>query len=315
MAADTFTLFGPARWTPLDRSRTFALALTSNRQSFERRIVERKRPGLDGAPLDDAGANPKPFDLRAIFANGHGVKDVPDPAYPDYHRDFLDALEQKGKGTSTLYVPGRGEKRVRLRRYETGQTTDARDVEFVDLIFTSDLEDEHPSAGSFTLPSAKSAGPVLARKLLDDGHALGIGGDLFDAIGAFVARVTAAATSPFDSAADMQARVGELIGHIERCEKKLAALPGPGLFSPLAPVDAAATLVGLALLKDNARRLVSATFGEASVVPRSFPVTLSIFDVAAKLGQDPGKLVQLNVRRVPSLFAIPAGFPVLVEAA
>ncbi len=315
MAADTFTLFGPARWTPADGSRTFALALVANGHSFERRIVERKRPGLDGAPLDDAGSNPKPYDQRAFFGNGHGVAGVPDPAYPGYHREFLDALEQRGKGTSTLYVPGRGEKRVRFKRYATSQSPDMRDCEFVDLAYTEDLEDEHPTAGSFTLPSAKSAGPVLARKLLDDGHALGIGGDLFDAIGAFVARVTAAATSPFDSAADMQARVGELIGHIERCEKKLAGLPGPGLFSPLAPVDAAATLVGLSLLKDNARRLVSATFGEASVVPRSFPVTLSIFDVAAKLGQDPGKLVSLNVRRVPSLFAIPAGFPVLVEAA
>lgn len=313
--ADTFTLFGPARWTPADGSRTFALALVANGHSFERRLVERKRPGLDGAPLDDAGSNPKPFDLRAIFANGHGVKDVPDPAYPDYHRDFLDALEQKGKGTSTLYVPGRGEKRVRFKRYATSQSPDMRDCEFVDLSFTEDLEDEHPSAGSFTLPSAKSAGPVLARKLRDDGHALGIGGDLFDQIEAFVDRVTAAAQAPFDSAADMQARVDELIGHLDRCEKALTRLPAPGAFSPLAPVEAAATLVGLALLKDNARRMVSATYGEATVRPRVFGVTLSIFEIAARLGQDSGELVQLNVRRVPSLFAIPAGFPVLVKAA
>lgn len=313
MPADTFTLFGPARWTPADGSRTFALALVANSHSHERRIVERKRPGLDGAPLDDAGANPKPYDLRAFFANGHGVAGVPDPAYPGYHRDFLDALEQKGKGTSTLYIPGRGEKRVRFKRYATSQSPDMRDCEFVDLSFTADLEDEHPTAGAFTLPSAKSAGPVLARKLLEDGHALGIGGDLFDAIGAFVSRVEAAATAPFDSAADMQGRVAELVGHIERVEKKLTGLPGA--FSPLAPAEAAATLVGLALLKDNARRLVSATFGEASVVPRVFPVALSIFDVAARLGQDSGELVQLNVRRVPSLFAIPAGFPVLVKAA
>ena len=316
MPADTFTLFGPARWTPADKSRTFKLALTANGHRFDRRIPKRKRPGLEGAPLDDAGSDPIPSDLTAIFTNGHGVAGVPDPAYPQYHREFLDALEgPQGKGTSTLYVPGRGERRVRFEHLQTVQVPEKRDFEAVMLTFTEDKEDEHPSAGSFTLPSAKSAGPVLARKLLDDGHALGIGGDLFDAIGAFVARVTAAATSPFDSAADMQARVGELIGHIERCEKKLAGLPGPGLFSPLAPVDAAATAVGLSLLKDNARRLVSATFGEASVTQRAFPVTLSIFDVAAKLGQDPGKLVQLNVRRVPSLFAIPAGFPVLVEAA
>lgn len=316
MASDTFTLFGPARWTPADGSRTFALALTANGHRFTRRIPKRKRPGLEGAPLDDAGSDPIPIEMTAIFCNGHGVAGVPDPAYPQYHREFLAAIEgPQGKGTSTLYQPGRGEKRVRFESLQAGQTPERRDFEAIMLSFTEDKEDEHPTAGSFTLPSAKSAGPVLARQLLDDGHALGIGGDLFDAIELFVARVEAAARSPFDSAADMQGRASELVGHIERAEKRLTGLPGPGMFSPLAPVDAAATLVGLSLLKDNARRLVSATFGEASVVPRSFPVALSIFDVAAKLGQDPGKLVSLNVRRVPSLFAIPAGFPVLVEAA
>ena len=39
------------------------------------------------------------------------------------------------------------------------------------------------------------------------------------------------------------------------------------------------------------------------------------FDLAAKLGQDPNELPSLNGRREPSLFAIPAGFPVLVRAA
>jgi hypothetical protein len=48
---------------------------------------------------------------------------------------------------------------------------------------------------------------VLARKLLDAGHALGIGGDLFDQILLAANRLAAAASAPFDSAAAMQQRV------------------------------------------------------------------------------------------------------------
>ena len=70
--ADTFTLFGPARWTPADGSRTFALALVANGHSFERRLVERKRPGLDGAPLDDAGSNPKLGDVFSVDCSAMG---------------------------------------------------------------------------------------------------------------------------------------------------------------------------------------------------------------------------------------------------
>lgn len=316
--ADSFTLFGPARWTPADGSRTFALALVQNDVTHERRLVERKRPYVDGAPFDDSGSDAKPLTLRAIFVNGHGVAGVPDPAYPQYHRDFLDALEQKGKGTSTLYSPGRGEKRVRYKRYTTSQGVDRRDVEFVDLLFFEETEDQRATAASFTLPSAKSAGPVLARQLLDTGHKLGIGGDLFDAILAAANRLASAASAPFDSAAAMQQRAAELLGLLDRAERNLVYGPrrfGGDSFSPLSPADAVEIVTGLRVLRDVARRHASATYGEGSVGPVRFPVVLSIFDIAAKLGQDPNELASLNVRRVPSLFAIPAGFPVLVRAA
>lgn len=316
--ADSFTLFGPARWTPADRSRTFALADTQNDGSHARRIIERKRPGVEGAPLDDGGSDAKPYTLRVIFMNGHGVHGVPDPAYPQYHRDFLDALEQKGKGTSTLYVPGRGEKRVRYQHYTTSRTIDRRDCEVVEVAFLEDTEDGRATAASFTLPSAKSAGPVLARRLLDAGHALGIGGDLFDQILLAANRLAAAASAPFDSAAAMQQRVSDLLGLLDRAERNLVNGPrrfGGDSFSPLSPADAVEIVTGLRVLRDVARRHASATYGEGSVGPVRFPVTLSIFDIAAKLGQDPNELVSLNVRRVPSLFAIPPGFPVLVKAA
>ena len=317
--ADTFQLFGPARWTPADGSRTFALALVQNDTAHERRLVERKRPYVEGSPFDDGGADAKPFTLRAIFANGHGVAGVPDPAYPQYHRDFLDALERKGKGTSTLYSPGRGEKRVRYKGYQSSQTPDRRDCEFVDLRFVEEREDERASADSFTLPSAKTAAPIVARQMTDAGHALGIGGDLFDSIGALVNRLSAAANAPFDSAAAMQERVDGLLGAVGRLGRDLARGPqrfGDGAASPLLSPEAAPVALGLVVLRDTAHRQASATYGERSVVPRSFSTQLSIFDVAARLGgQSVGELIQLNARRVPSLFAIPAGFPVLVRAA
>lgn len=318
MPADTFTLFGPARWTPADTSRTFALALVQNDVAHERRLVERKRPYVDGSPFDDSGADGKPLTLRAIFVNGHGIADVPDPAYPQYHRDFLDALETKGKGTSTLYAPGRGERRVRYKGYASSQQPDRRDCEFVDLRFVEEREDERATAGSFTLPSAKTAGPILARQIADDGHALGMGGDLFDAIGGLVRQLNAAANAPFDSAAAQQQRVEGLVGAVVRVGRNMVLGPqrfGAGAAAPLLSPEAAAVSVGLVVLRDTAHRQESATYGEGSIVPRAFTTTLSIFEIASQLRQDAGDLIQLNVRRVPSLFAIPPGFPVLVKAA
>ena len=318
MPSDSFSLFGPARWTPADRSRTFALVLVANEGEHERRLVERKRPGLEGSPLDDTGSDAKPYTMRALFKNGHGVPDVPDPAYPQYCFDFLEALEQRGKGTSTLYVPGRGEKRVRFKKYHSAQSIEARDAELIDLTFIDDLESEHVTAGAFSLPSAKSAGPVAMRRLRDDARALGVGGDLLDKLEVAVNRMNAAAMAPFDSAAALQQRVGEVLGLIHRFELNLATAPrrlGGGAINPIAQAEASSVHLGLAQLRDNAHKQAGATYGEGSVVERSYPVPLSIYEVATIERQDPGELLNLNARRLPSLVAILPGTPVLVKAA
>jgi len=292
--------------------------LVANEGEHERRLVERKRPGLEGSPLDDTGSDAKPYTMRALFKNGHGVPDVPDPAYPQYCFDFLEALEQRGKGTSTLYVPGRGEKRVRFKKYHSAQSIEARDAELIDLTFIDDLESEHVTAGAFSLPSAKSAGPVVMRRLRDDARALGVGGDLLDKLEVAVNRMNAAAMAPFDSAAALQQRVGEVLGLIHRFELNLATAPrrlGGGAINPIAQAEASSVHLGLAQLRDNAHKQAGATYGEGSVVERSYPVPLSIYEVATIERQDPGELLNLNARRLPSLVAILPGTPVLVKAA
>lgn len=314
MPADIFELFGPARLTPAGGD-TFNLLVMSAVQAYERRIITRRRPYLDGAPLDDTGSDPKTHDVVLLFANGHGRQDIPQPTYPDYHQRFLAAVEVEG--TATYYAPGRGERRVRIKRVSSEQAPGQRNSETVTLSMVEDLEDERATAGSFTLPSAKSAGPVLARQLLVEAEAQGMGGDLLAAIGAFVDSLEAAANSPFDSAAEMQQRADALTSACKRFER--LGLTGRQRFddfaySPLLPPDAAATLVLLRQLQDTAAAQRSALFGTATTKPRSFTRTLSIFEVASLLGQSADELIRLNPR-LPSLFAIPAGVTVITKAA
>jgi len=314
MPADIFELYGPARLTPAGGD-TFQLLATMASQVYERRIVARKRPYVDGAPLDDTGADPKQFEISILFANGHDRQDIPQPTYPDYHQRFLDAVEVEG--TATLYMPGRGEKRVRIKRVTSEQTPMRRSAEVVMMTCWEDKEDERATAGSFTQPSAKSAGPVIARQLATEAEALGIGGDLFGSIDQFVTSLEAAANSPFDSAAEMQARADQLTDacrRVERLGTKLQDRADQLAFSPLLPPEAALTCRMLKQLQDTAAAQRSSLFGTATTRPRRFPRPMSIFEIATQLGQNPDELIRLN-SRLPSLFTIPAGMPVITKAA
>lgn len=314
-SADFFAQFGPARWTAPDGRRTYKLAASSVSKTHERRVIMRRRPYLDGAPLDDTGAEPRAYELALLFANGHGVPGVPDPAYPDYHAEVDAALE--AEGTSTLYVPGKGEKRVRVKRTSTMQIPTERDCEVITISVVEDREDERATADSFVLPSAKSALPVVARRFLDDASSLGMGSDLLSAIERGVNAITAAANAPFDSAADLQQRVEAFLASCDRCEAALTR--GPKMFgapaaAPFLSPEAASVRASLQFLRDAAHGQVRAAFGAGSVQTRRFGQTLSIFEIAARLGQDPADLVRLNAK-LPSVAHIPAGTPVLTRAA
>lgn len=311
---DIFELFGPARLTPAGGD-TLNLLATMASVVYERRIIVRKRPYVDGAPLDDTGAEPKQYELALLFANGHGRQDIPQPTYPDYHARFLDAVEVEG--TATLYMPGRGEKRVRIKRVVTQQTPDKRDAEIVTMSCLEDKEDERATASSFTLPSAKSAGPVIAQQLLVAAGSFGVGGDLLTSIENFVGSLEAAANSPFDSAAEIMGRADRLTDACKRMERIGTTARqrfGELAFSPLGPPEVVGMVKMLKQLQDTAAVQRSSIFGTATTKPRRYARTVSIFDVAQELGQSADELIRLN-SRLPSLFSIPPGTEIITKAA
>jgi hypothetical protein len=310
--ADIFELYGPARLTPAG-GETFHLLATMASQVYERRLVARKRPYVDGAPLDDTGADPRQYEISVLFADGHGRPEIPSPTYPDYHRRFMEAVEVEG--TATLYMPGRGERRVRVKRVTSEQTPARRNAELVILSCWEDREDERATAGSFTQPSAKTAGPVIARQLAVSAGELGLGGDVFAAIDRFVTSLEAAASSPFDSAAEIETRAERLTAacrRVERIGTKAQDATDRLAHSPLLPPDAVGACRLLKLLQDATAAQRSALFGASSTTRRRFPRALSIFEVAAELSQPADELIRLNAG-LP-LFLIPAGTPVVVKA-
>lgn len=273
---------------------------------YERRLVARKRPYVEGAPLDDTGADPDVVELQIMFANGHGNPGVPDPAYPAYHRRFM--REARVEGTGTLYYPGLGEIRCRLKRLDSRKISEERDHEMVGATFWSDTEDGRATAQNYDLPSAKTAGPVIVRKFHEESTWWGLGGDLFESIADLVSSLEAAANSPFDAAQELEARASLLIETTQRATA-LLLLP----LSPFSGPDSAGPLALLNRLQDTAAAQRGAIFGTGSSRVRRFTETLSIFDVAARLGQSADDLIRLNPG-LP-LFGIPPGLPVWTKAA
>lgn len=310
MPTDTFELFGPARYTPAG-GRTFHLRASTAADVFERRIIPRPRPYVDGAPLDDTGAMPDMFDLVFLFAERDVIPNVSERIYPTYHAAFL--REARVEGTGTLYFPGRGEKRVRLKRMASQQVPGERNCEAVTCNFLEDKEDERATAGSFTAPSSKLAAGATARQILDDAHALGMGGDLLEALEDLANFLESAANSPFDAAADIEQRANRAIAACKKVEKAFTKAPQAFetlAFAPLALSEAFATASGLKVLQDAAAAQRGALLGVASQRQRVFTEPLSIFEIATRIGKNPDDLIRANPRA--DLFLVPPGVPVWV---
>jgi len=306
--ADTFELFGPARYTPAGGA-TFSLLAMMASDVYERRIIPRPRPYVDGAPLDDTGALPDALDLTFLFAERGQIPGVNERNYPDYHARFL--RDVRVEGTGTLYFPGRGEKRVRLKRMQSQQVPNERNCEAVTCNFLVDAEDERATAGSFVVPTSKLATATVVRQFLDDGNALGMGGDLLESLEDLAGALEAAANSPFDAAADIEDRAARVTAACKRIEKTLSTVPqsfGALAYAPLLPAEAIAAASGLKVLQDVAAAQRGALLGEGSQRQRVFTEPLSIFEIAARLGKNPDDLIRANPRA--DLFRIPAGVQV-----
>lgn len=313
---DIFELFGPARYTPAG-GRTFHLRATMASDVFERRIVIRKRPYLEGpAPCDDTGPENDTFEIAALFAERDpGIPGAEGQVvYPDYHAAFL--REIRIEGTGTLYFPGRGEKRVRLKRRSSDQTPQERNCEIVRLSFIEDGEDARAGADVFTLPSAKSAGPVLVRQLGATAASIGLGGDLLADIENAMQLLEAAVNSPFTASGLVPARAARVLDLCRRARRLYTARVsrfGSGSVSPLLPASAAKPLRLLSQIEDVAAAQQAAMFGAGTVRPRRFTRPLSIFEIATLLAQPVDELIRLNAG-LP-LFGIPSGTEVLTRAA
>lgn len=311
---DIFELFGPARYTPAGGA-TFHLRAMMASDAYERRIIARKRPYLDGAPLDDTGAEPDAIDITLLFAERDpGIPGVAERVYPQYHARFL--RECRVEGTGTLYMPGRGERRVRLRRLSSQQTPQERDCETVTCSFLVDLEDGgRAGADTFNLPSSKSAGPVLVRQFAAAAAPGGLGGDLLTQLEDAVAQLEATVNAPFEAAADVARRADRVLDLCRRIRRLHTApvVATANAFAPLRPPGAAEPLALLAQIEDVAAGQRAALFGAGSVRPRRFSRPMSIFEIAAQLGQPVDDLIRMN-GSLP-LFGIPPGVEVLTKAA
>lgn len=314
---DIFEKYGLVRWTSPDGAQTFTLRHALMSHTIERRVVPRKRPGLDGAPLDDTGAEPDGFEVPLMFLRTDTALQaiVGVDVYPTHHARFLRAA--RVEGTSTMYIPGRGTKRVRIRRIVSTMNPTARDAEEVTLSVIEDLEDPaRAGADTFTAPSAKSSPRVYQLALTASAGPVGWGGDLLYQLGAAIDRLQAVIDDPLSAAGDIGQRADRVLDLCRKMRRLHTAPVQPfdgGGYAPLRATDAFEPLALLARIEDAASAQRAAVFGTATTRPRRFNRVLSIFDIATELGQPVADLIRLNAR-LP-LFGIPAGTEVIVKAA
>lgn len=313
---DAFQQAGYARLTPAGGT-TFVLRVVDMTHTIERRVIPRKRPGLDGAPLDDTGAEADVFAFNLLFARSDTALQsiVNEAIYPTFYTRFLRAV--RVEGTASMYIPGRGDKRVRVRRIDTRQNPNEREAENVTLNVVEDLEDPaRAGADTFTAPSAKSSPRVYQLALAASAGPVGWGGDLLYQLGAAIDRLQAVIDDPLSAAGDIGQRADRVLDLCRKMRRLHTAPVQPfdgGGYAPLRATDAFEPLALLARIEDAASAQRAAVFGTATTRPRRFNRVLSIFDIATELGQPVADLIRLN-GRLP-LFGIPAGTEVIVKAA
>lgn len=279
-------------------------------EDLTNRIVRQVRPYRRGAKLDSTGFAEREFSLTALFNNTiveAGLESNPRPLYPFMLRQLLEAFTLQQTGTLTL--PTVGAVRCRALSAKRLEQVDARDQATVDLTFVEDNEEALLTA-PFTLPSARA---TVAKNAAQTFFTLNREAGVAD-VDLFTMRerssdVESRLLSAGRSVADLEAEARSLRWQMQRQRETQRQLAdGLGILGTEEPRGSEFHRLSIRL-EDTLGKATDEKFASRPRV-RTFVVDVavtSLFEIAARLKQDPQDLLDLNGERVPDPFYLEQG--------
>lgn len=313
MAETIFGQYPPGRWE-VEGAEGIVFPVERIEEVYSNRLVPHKRIYRDGARIDDTGSEPTGWDITIGWYNAADHEEGVDGLvlYPDLLNMFCAAC--KIHKTGDLTVSTVGKRRCRAESYRRVESFSEIDVAAMTVRFLEDNEDDAATA-AFAAPSASSVASRYAKEALDASQLHGCQSVDLLSLEGLAAELEALASAPGELVAQMEARVGNVAAAAQRVQNAFASQGDAAreeIQALLTDPTSSRAHRSLERLRDTVHRAVAdANKHLGQPVSRTFDRDLSIFTIAASLGQDAEKLIPLN-QQLPDLLSIPRGTVVRV---
>lgn len=277
------------------------------RESRKYRVIQHKRPYRRGAKLDRTGAEARVWSFTAYFNNRvleEGV-DATRAPYPHQMRALLALCDVQQTGT--LVLPTAGSVRVTCESAERVDDTNDTDVGQVSCSFVEDNEESFASQ-SVNQPSVRASVVRLSEQTTFSRQRTG-GLDTDSlSITEFASELEALLLAPGRSVSDLQSKVRasrRALGRVVAAQQSLARTLGLEHDEP----RGSEVWRNLARMQDLQAKSADEKFASRPRV-KSFTVDVertSLFELAARLKQDAGELLDLNSERPVDPFLLTRG--------
>jgi prophage DNA circulation protein len=305
--SSVFSQYPIASWQCGDNEPvTFAIEGTG-REKRGNRVVQHKRPYRRGAKLDGTGREPRVYEFTALFNNRviePGMSTARAP-YPFQMRALLEACDVQDTGT--LILPPIG--LIRARNLTADRVEDGGEIDVgkVACVFVEDNE-EKASSQAFKQATVRATVVALSEQTtFSRTRAGGLDTDALS-ITEFASEVEALLLAPGRSVSDLQSKVTasrRALGRMIKAQESLARTLGLETDEP----RGSEMWRSLARLSDLQAKSADEKFSSRPRV-KAFVVDVertSMFEIAARLKQDAGELLDLNSERPVDPFFLTRG--------
>lgn len=290
MADEIFEQYPVGSWE-VGRSGKLSFPILSVSEDGGNRIVERNRPYRDGAKLDDVGSKATRWTVEVLFNNGLTEPELDStlPLYPDILNEVLDTFRLHGTGDLTL--PTRGKVRARAESYKRSETNSDRDSATVSFVWVEDNEDA-VDAQSFEAPTVNASAKRLTEEAEFSAQSNGMWNTSLADLREFGSQLEAIANFPGDTLGDLDNKAGIVLS---TANSVINAFTSPRGLELLSDPENSSTQRKLEQTKELAAQARGqAGAGRLPIVAFAVDNATDLFTIAARLGQNPQDLLDIN---------------------
>ena len=305
MPVEVFAQYPVMTWTAKGAA-PLAFPCDSVAEDWVSRIVEHERPYRKGAKLDDTNEKARRWKLNCTFDNSIGEVglDASIAIYPDLLNRLLKSFDVHETGN--LVLSTRGAVRARAGTYSRVESQDFRDGAKLELTFIEDNEDAVDQR-ALKDPQVRATARRLAEQTQFSAEASGAWDDDFSDLIEFASELEGLMAAPGRALDDLEAQVRRNRRAVERAVNAGEKL-GKEVDGVLADPQGATTT---RLMRTFSDREAQAADEKTSSLPRLIPYVVpadtDLYSLAAKLGQDAAKLLEVNAARIDDPLFLAAG--------